>query len=293
MVIPEFAMAKSPVVILLSSDEGPFRQSAGGAIDALGKSKARIIVLDKDPENIFHSMKKVSLISPPVVIAIGNQAALALQTYPIEAPIVFSLIVDHRKALTIPNSYAISMHLSPEDAYSNILQILPGSRIGVPYNPERTGFLIDDLAQFFKNKKTKMVPIPINLPSEMGPALKAMRSEFDAIWILPDPSIIHPLSLEYLMEYSIRERIPVLGYSKAFTKAGAIFSISSSYEDMGRQAALLSKKILNGDKAEKLYYPERIHRFINIRVAKLLNITIPNQLFASIDQVYPIEPRLR
>ena len=185
------------------------------------------------------------------------------------------------------------MHLPPQDAYERIRQVLPKRKIAIPYNPNRIGTLVKGLVSYFKNTSIELVPIIVHNPSELAPALNSMRSQFDALWILPDASFIDSLSVQYLIDYSMSERLPILGYSEAFSKNGAVLSLAGNYEDMGRQAAETTIKVLSGEKQARIQSPRRISTFVNVRVAQILNVQIGETLLALADQIFPSDPTLR
>ena len=65
----------------------------------------------------------------------------------------------------------------------------------------------------------------------------------------------------------------VVGLSEQFVRAGALLALVSSYEENGRQAAALARKILGGRAPASLAVaqPELIEIVFNPRTAKRLN----------------------
>lgn len=285
--------SENPIVILVGPEVEAYRSAAEGAKKALQDLRTIVLPVNADLEHLKHVMEKVSLMSPKAIIAIGSEAALAVKTTPVGPPVVFCLVVDHQGWLERPRSWAVSIHLSPEDSFDRIRLALPKKRIGIPYNPERTGRFLKELIYFSRKAKIELVPIIVQKPSELGPALTKARADYDALWILPDPSFIDTLSAKYVIEYSIHERIPIIGYSEGFTKNGAVLSLAGNYEDMGRQAAELAIRVGSGSDPAHIEYPRRIKTYINLRVARILNLDIAQTLIAQADRIYPINPSLR
>lgn len=285
--------ADTPIVILTGANIEPYQAAAEGAKKALQGERFVVVSVDAEIEKIQHVMEKVSLLSPKAIIAIGSEAALAERIGSIDSPVVFCLVVDHDEWLKRPRSWAVSLHLSPEDSFHRIRQALPNKRIAIPYNPERTASFVKDLTGYFTKNNVELIPIVVRKPVELGPALIQARSKYDALWIIPDPSFIDPLSVTYIIEYSMVERIPIIGFSEAITQNGAILSVAGNYEDMGKQAAELALKVLSGQNPRRIAFPRKVQTYLNLRVAKLLDLNITDTLIAQADQLYPIDHKLR
>src|SRR5581483_10731130 len=111
-----------------------YKIAAKGAKELFRFRKTITYTLDREPEKLRYVMEKVSLADPEAVIAVGSQAILALKMHPINSPVVFCLTLNDREALEVPDSWGISMHISPKDLYERIRSVFPKGRIGIPFN---------------------------------------------------------------------------------------------------------------------------------------------------------------
>ncbi len=282
------AAMEHPIVILTSSQIEAYRKAETGALETLRHQRTVTYNLDGDPNRIPHIADQISVLAPRAVIAIGGLAAMALKAHPVDdAPVVFCLVLDHAQALRLPHSWSVSMHVPADEAYERIRQVLPKRRIGIPYDPERTGWLVHELTMFFQRTPIRLVPIAVRSPAELAPALVAARSEFDALWIMPDASFLDAVSIKYLLRYSATEGLPLIGYSDGFTRSGALLSLTGDDEDMGRQAADLAQRVAAGEEPPRVQHPRHIVTFFNLRVAERLRITINPGLVALAERVYP------
>jgi len=285
--------AEHPVVILKSAEIEPYNRAVDGAISSFGTTKTITFVLNGDPNQVAHIMDKVSLSSPKVVIAVGSLAISTIKANPIDAPVVFCLAFNETEALQIPRSWGVTMNLAAREAYQRISQVLPKRTIGIPYNPDRTGSLVNAFVEYFKNTPIRLVPFIVRSPEELGPGLKKVRSEIDALWVLPDPSFVDDLTIKYLLLFGFHERLPLLGYSEALSKSGAVLSISANYEEMGRQAAEIATHVIEGESPPRIQHPKMVSTYINVRVARILNLKVGDSLLALADRIYPTDPDMR
>lgn len=282
--------ADQPIVILSSSNLEPYQIAVQGAQSGLSSDRVATYILDENPDRLLQIMKRISASAPRAIIAVGSQAILAIKAYPVSAPVIMTMVINHLDALTIPDSWAVSMHIPARNAYDAISQVFPGKRVAIAYNPERTGALVGELLSYFENKAVELIPLIIRQPHEIAPVIQQHRENFDALWIFPDSSFIDALSVQAIMEYSIKAHFPIIGYSEAFAKSGAVLAAAGHYEEMGRQAGELAEKIIRGEIPTRVQPPRRISTFINIRVARLMNIKIGESLLALADQIYPTDP---
>lgn len=277
-----------PVVIITSSNIDAYRQAESGARERLRGHKMKTYPLNGDPESIPDVVEQASLLSPQAVIAIGSLAAAALKAHPVDAPVVFCLVIDHNAALkSVPHSWAISMHPPAEESYARISRVVPEHRIGIPYDPDHSGWLVREFLPFFNGTSMTLVPFTVRSARELGPALLETRDQIDALWIVPDPGFLDAMSVKYLLKYAATEGLPLIGYSDGFTRSGAVLSLAGDHRDMGRQAADVVERLKTGESPARVQPPRHVRMLINLRVAARLGITIDPGVAELAERVYP------
>jgi ABC-type uncharacterized transport system substrate-binding protein len=109
--------------------------------------------------------------------------------------------------------------------------------------------------------------------------LKPVVSESDLFIAIPDHAILNRAIAKWILYLSFQQKVPVIGFSKAYTNAGALASVYSSPEDIGKHAGeLISSWLKNGD--ENLWqpqYPRYYTLSTNPAVARSLGITLPSE----------------
>jgi len=288
--------SSNPIVILKSADSKPYDEAVNSIRNSLSDERVIVFTLNYSAKNIVETMDKVSLISPKTIIGVGNSAILALKSAPdITVPAVFCLVTNLDGALSRPNSWVVPLQTHPEKFFEYLNPYFSGRRIGIPFNPNRSQVIINDLVAFYKDKQIDLYPFPVKSPEEMSPMLKLAKVNYDALWIIPDNSIIDSLTLHYIYEYSQKENLPLLGFSGEMTQKGAMISLSGNYNDMGNLAALTAKQIMAGDHPNKIQYPKYIVPSFNSRVARSLNIPTPKPQgkISTRFTIFPLNTRLR
>jgi putative ABC transport system substrate-binding protein len=113
-----------------------------------------------------------------------------------------------------------------------------------------------------------------------------LLGEVEALWLIPDSTVLTNESVRFILESSLARQIPVIGYSPEFTRLGALLSVSVNYGEVGRETGLLAKRILDGERLLPLNpVPiERLKITVNLKTAKFLGIMIPKELMSLIDE---------
>jgi len=108
------------------------------------------------------------------------------------------------------------------------------------------------------------------------------------VWILPDATVLAPEVVQYMLLFSYRKKIPLLGISERQAQKGAVLSLSfGSSNDIGKQAGELSNSILGGKTpAEIPYTTARLVKLtVNLKAARKLEMEIPKSILKIADSI--------
>ncbi|MEZ5530652.1 MAG: ABC transporter substrate binding protein [Porticoccaceae bacterium] len=118
--------------------------------------------------------------------------------------------------------------------------------------------------------------------------LRPLVKEADVFIALPDQAILNRAIAKWILHLSFQQTVPVIGFSKAYTNAGALASIYSAPEDIGKQAGEFVRNWLSNpnQRDAQEQYPRYFTISTNPAVARSLNINLPpdNQLYRAIEQ---------
>lgn len=118
--------------------------------------------------------------------------------------------------------------------------------------------------------------------------LRPLVKNSDLFIALPDQAILNRAIAKWILHLSFQQKVPVIGFSKAYTNAGALASIYSAPEDIGKQAGEIVAAQLQGDESTtpRARYPRYFTIGTNPAVARSLGIHLPpeNELYRDIEQ---------
>jgi len=92
---------------------------------------------------------------------------------------------------------------------------------------------------------------------------------------------------EQLATLAVRHAVPAIQQSRDFAIAGGLMSYGGSFVESHRQAGIYTGRILKGDKPADLPVQQdtKLELFINLKAAKILDVTFPQSLLGRADDV--------
>lgn len=279
------AYAKTDVVLLLSSDSKPYQEVVTGIRSALGPKnqqyKFTITTLD--------GLQKGEQTLPStyaVLVTVGTRAT--------------RYALDEKISKTIFATFVTRSSLLPELS------------AGDKYPDELKGALVLDqpaqrivaLAQLIKpqmrslgtvvngsslNRKDEFSRIAVKSKLQLNVAtlfedsnpigdLKRIFSSSDTFIVVPDKARFNSKIAKWILFLSYRHRVPVIGYSQKYSDAGALVSLFSTPEQIGRDTGRLVREGLSDRRRlfsnPRLLSPQEFTITVNDKVAASLGLEI-------------------
>ena len=118
----------------------------------------------------------------------------------------------------------------------------------------------------------------IESSGQLTSLLKELLASSDLLLALPDSSIYNSKTVKNILLTSYRLRKPVIGFSKNFSKAGALASIYSTPTQIAETAtSIISDYITSGNRfSRKENYPDDFEININRQVFRALDMDLPD-----------------
>jgi putative ABC transport system substrate-binding protein len=283
--------AAMDIAILQSSDIAAYREAIAG-FKATGPIGAIYSEYDMqgDLELGRKLARKLRASNASVVVAVGLKAALATKAEILDTPIVYMMVLDPLKhQLTSTNMTGTLLEI-PVDRQLKIMQLfLPTlHRIGILYDPTKTSSRVKEAALQATIAGLQLKGLPVESEKEVPQQLRTLLSDTEALWLIPDSTVLTNESVQFILETALARQIPVIGFSPEFTRLGALLSLSVNYGEVGRVTGLLVKRILDGERLLPLnpILIERVKISINLKTAKFLGITFSNEVMSLIDETY-------
>lgn len=152
--------------------------------------------------------------------------------------------------------------------------ILPDAkRVGVLWGPESIA-LQAGMAQLLQSRGFTMISSMVANPGGLFNGLKSVLDEADVLLALADPQVYSSSTIANILLATYRARIPVVAFSPAYVKAGALIAIYATPNQIGLQAAGLARMSLQGSALPAPQHPNEFEISVNDHVARSLGLNL-------------------
>jgi putative ABC transport system substrate-binding protein len=288
---PLLHAAALEIAILNSADMAAYQEAIAG-FKATGPGGAIYTQYDLqgDLELGKKLARKIRASDASLVLAVGVKAAIAAKIEIVDVPIVYMMILDPLKhQLSAPNMSGTTLEVPLDRQIKMIRTFLPAvHRIGALYDPKKSASKMKDAERQGNAASLELRGFPVESEKDLPLQLRSLLVNADALWLLPDSTVLTNESIHFILDTALAQRVPVIGFSPEFTRLGALLSLSVNYGEVGRETGLLARRVLDGEKPLSLKpVPiERLRITVNMKTARFLELSFPTELIGLIDETY-------
>lgn len=261
------------VLLLLSARAGPYAEAA----DAL---RARLEASGAGLDVHIAEAADAPELSPFAAIAAIGSAASEFVASRAQAPPSIHVLIPSSSYLALPaavraRSSAVFVDQPASRQIALLRAALPGwRRLALLYGDATSG-LAERITEAASQQQMKVASAFVADRAVLYPAIQQLLDEPAILLALPDPAVFNSYTVQNVLLSAYRERSPVIGFSAAFVRAGALLAIYAEPASIGRQAAALLLSATTGAPLPPPEYPGDFEVAANVRVARSLNIDLP------------------
>lgn len=257
-------------VALLSSESAHYRQALEGFMEAWG-STVTVVAADARPP-----------VEAWAFLAVGGKAAA--RRWPRESVVVACLAPSVE---SVEGDAVTRVSLLPDPAVlvSRMRALLPRLRVlRVFWSSESSREDAEALEAAGQRQGVVVLSERVDPPSLLPERLRAIDGKDDALWLMPDPALVTAENFAIVREYAAARGIPFLGPTEGLAERGATATISATFRDMGRAAALSLRARLDGGAEPEIVRAARVTVTVNAAAARAVGL---GPAFPSADKVLP------
>jgi ABC-type uncharacterized transport system substrate-binding protein len=279
-----------PVIAAVTYVRNPnFEDAYRGFVDELAKigladgTGSKVVLRDAqlDIGTLGTIVAAVSAERPDVVVPFTTPALQAVARKVRDLPVVFSLVasgvdagVGKTNADHVPNITGAQI----EGDWPRMIEVLkaamPGiRRVGTVFAPGESNsvFNKENWRKALAGAGIELVALGADRPTELAEAADGMVSQgIEAVAQISDNS--SGMGFSTIVRAADRAGIPVFSFTPGSMRAGATVAVARDFEDVGRVAARLVKRVLAGEPTAQIPFtntertvlyanPERLKRF--------------------------------
>ena len=99
----------------------------------------------------------------------------------------------------------------------------------------------------------------------------------DTLLLLPDPLVVNRKTVKPLVLGSYRQGVPLVGYSQALVKAGALMAVHSNLEILEREMLDVVSAFFSRGRLPLPRYARDMEVSVNYQLARALNLSLPSE----------------
>jgi len=261
-------------ILILQSSGSPAYSEAVRGFRAVCKSSEQTLLLSDFAEVDVQRIVKEE--RPRLVLAVGDKALTASRKVR-EVPVLSMLSLSLNLAKPPPEHIGgTAMAVAPEQ-YLKLFATLGVKRVGVLYDPKKTGQYLKRAALEAREQGIFLVSEEVREPRDLQSRLEMMKGSVDAVWMLPDSTVVTMVNVEALLLFSMSHNIPAVTFTSLYLKNGAAAALEIDPFDMGMQTGELAASLLRGGvRKVQVVDPRKVQLKSNESVLRKLHLKLPN-----------------
>jgi putative tryptophan/tyrosine transport system substrate-binding protein len=291
------------VTVATPEISGIFAQALEQRLAHLGYVQGRnIVLLHRNPAPRSDKIEEVIISLAPqidLLVVWGSIAGMAAKKlagavpvvfltigFPVEIGLVQSLAHPSANITGIAAEAAIETNEKRLQILKEIVSDLKRVAVLRAVDDQYVGFAMTSLELAANKLGATLVPVDIKSPDDLETAFASMKkSEAEAV-IVPGAALVFTLSKQ-IADLALAAHMPSCHMFKDAVMAGGLVSLAADRLAMIRPAAAQIDKIIKGTSPADIpvEQPTRLELYINLKTARLLNLTIPPSLLARADEL--------
>jgi len=270
--------ASPEIVVVQSADIRPFDETRDGFESTCGCTIADVIVIGSDRADVAGTIRRMN---PDGVLAIGLDALARVQTIR-DIPLFYTMTAGIGHPFQeLKNLSGVSMFISPERQLQAIKEMFPDAkRIGLIYDPRHTDALLERAVQYANAHSIEIIAKKADTTRAVLPLLEELKGKIDVFIMLPDVTVTNRETIDSMLLFSFRNRVPIFTFSEKYVEMGALAALIVNPFDLGAQTGEIVRKRLEGRSqggSTRTYARQQV-LLINPKIAQKLGIAIPEAI---------------
>jgi len=269
---------RASVIVVFASGVEAYLEAVSGLQAGLAKPFPSSVFIDLRSAQAEAELTAALSSGPQrVVITVGSEALTTMASRKADVAIIATMILRSDRPLA-----SLAQPVQPHGVYLDvplprllreIKFLLPGKfRCGMIRNASRKqrdpSLLIGAKPQEFSLEVAEC-----SRPEDLVKSFLSLKGKADFAVLLPDSSLYNNTTVRPLIQASLESRLPIVGFSASFVRAGAALGVYPDFRDVGTQAAEMATRLIAGETALADEGPRKLQGAVNQRVLHLLGLS--------------------
>jgi putative tryptophan/tyrosine transport system substrate-binding protein len=274
------------IVVVKSSSVKPYSDALEGFKTTCRCTVQELNLPEIGKENI---QTRIALAKPDAVLAVGMDALTSVAKLD-HLPVFYTMVTPNGPDFPIDkkNISGVSMEIPPRAYLHTIAELFPEvKKVGLIYNKQNTGKYAKDALAISSSVNLEIILREISHPGELPGVIEGLKGKIDLFWMIPDAAVITPQTIEAILKFSFKNKLPVIAFSDKYVRKGALVALSAESFGIGAQTGeLVAKRLNSGSHGRPLHlHPKKNILSVNGKVAEKFGLTRKSNLLRKADEV--------
>lgn len=273
----QLACAQLSIAIVTQERGGVYDEAVAGFLSGLGrKGGAPISARHLTTAELARSAD----LSARLYVAFGAEATAALAHQDLKSPLISALLprtsfeaalqaVDRK---TAPKVTAVYLNQPIARQLNLIKAALPqAARVGVLLGAD-SAWQKSELEKEARLRKLQLQMATVDNGALVVARLSDIIDEIDVLLVMADRTVYNSNTIPNIFLTAFRARVPIVAFSPAYVRAGALLALYSTPAQIGKQAAELAQAVLAGKPLPEPRHPDDFHVEANANVARTFDV---------------------
>jgi putative tryptophan/tyrosine transport system substrate-binding protein len=265
------------VVVVASAGVEAHRAAVEGIEAALGMKPPQVRVLDlikaRSEQNSGTTLAAPGI---RVIIAVGSEALEIVTAGHPAVPVISTMVLRQpidKDGFRGVVAATISLDVSIEEMTARLKKIFPGkTRLGIIRNPASGRSNAAQLQARVQSLGYMVRVVDVAGPEQLLPALISLKGQVDLVWCMPDGALYNSVTIKPFILASLENRLPLIGFSESFARAGAALGVYPDFRDIGLQTGEAARQIMENQPVRVPDGPRRLKLAVNQSVLRLIGL---------------------
>jgi ABC-type uncharacterized transport system substrate-binding protein len=263
------------VAIVTTSGVPAYDDVLEGLRQAVARQSTCVLDLrEKGAEQVLADVLHLKTIR--VIVGIGSEAVETVIAQHPSVPVIGAATTPHlltreaaRRVVSI-----IPVQVPLPAVLEKVKRVFPArSRLAVIRNPALPESGADVLKAAAETAGFAPKIVDCAGPGQLLDTLQSLKGQVDLVLCFPDASLYNSATIKPLVLASLRHRLPLIGFSESFVRAGATLGVYQDFTEAGVRAADLVVKVLNGQAVPRIESPRKCRVAVNQNITRLLGLS--------------------
>ncbi|MBJ6723984.1 ABC transporter substrate-binding protein [Geomesophilobacter sediminis] len=242
------------ILVVQSVRDASFTEVMKGFRSSCSASVRTLILSDYTEVDVPRVVREEQ---PSLILSLGESAYNAVKKVR-RTPIVSLMSLGLSLGRSVPNNVTGVGIVAPPDQYMKVFASMGARRVGVLYNPARSGNYLNQARRAAERAGLDILAIEVREPRDVVRRLEVLKGRVDALWLLPDTTAVSPATTEAFFLFSMEQWKPVVAFSGNYLRMGAAASVDVERFEMGRQGGEIASRILNGSSPSDIPFQDPV-----------------------------------